>query len=1324
MRSPQLSALRIALALALFALPTVLGDAAAETIRVAQPPGETGLALRAQDRAGVAIHFGLNTFDLNPVEVEGSVAQAVSMPGVFLPNDAGAPDLPGLGRYVAIPHGATARVTILNARTERIEGVEIAPAPVIPLENDDGPLVYEKDLSIYERDTFYPAKPVRVSDPMTMRGVDVVIVGVTPFQYNPITKELLIYTELELRVDFVGGNGLFGETRLRSRFWEPILRAQLLNYETLPAVELDGPRDGSRYGYEYVIITPTDPGFVAWGDSLKLWRNLQGISTEVFTTAETGTSASSIESWLNNAYTTWAQPPAAFLILGDYPSSGDGGRDIAITAPVWSGYCVSDNIYADVDGDDLPDMAHGRICARDATELGHMITKMLDYERQPYTDAGFYDHPVIAGGWQTERWFILCTEVCYGHQANVLGKHPVREYAIYSGTPGSVWSTATNTSTVVNYFGPNGLGYIPSTPEHLTDWGSNATRVNNDLNAGAYMMLHRDHGYEYGWGEPDYDKYDLDGLSNPMYPFIFSINCLTGRYDYGAETFTEKFHRMNYGAIGLVAASEVSYSFVNDTFVWGMFDGLWEGFMPDYGPYPHGPDPLRTCFGMCYGKYFLEASNWPYNTSSKTVTYHLFHHHGDAYLRMYSEVPYALSVTHDTELCIDAGTFGIQANAGALIALTVDGAIIGVAEATGAWQDVPVTPQSETGTLRITVTAPNAYRYDQSVPISTCGSTLTADFAGDPTSGCAPLTVAFTDFSTGGDITSWDWDFGDGGTSTAQNPAHEYLAAGTYTVSLTVSGPAGTDTETKTNYISVSAAPTADFSGSPTSGSEPLTVQFTDLSTGQPTTWSWDFGDGGTSSEQNPSHTYPAGDYTVALTVTNGCGSDVETKTGYIHVEAPPPVALALSDIPVAGTVSGSYLDTHVSDNTREVITEVSSQTHPRKWYSTLEHRWDFNVQAGTSITFHLEAYRPANSDGDDFTFEYSTDGNAFTPLVTVASSTEQSYSAALPDYISGTVYVRVVDTDHSRDHQSLDSIYIDYMDIESISGPVPPIADFEGVPTSGYAPLIVQFTDLSSGAPTAWSWDFGDGGTSAVSDPSYQYDLPGTYTVSLTVTNEHGSDTETKTGYIVVTEMGSGELHVQDMTVERKIAGINASGLCTVLIYDEADQPVSGAVVDLTYTGPNNGSLSGTTGTDGRVTVETSKSRNPVGEWCFEVTNVTLTGYSYNPLANLVTIACESGPVSDPAGLEVVQLSLSGPVGARPARGLHAVSFSLAEPGLVELAIYSVTGRKVATLADGWRAAGAHTVSFDASHLGAGVYFCRLQTADRREVRKVMLIR
>ncbi|NLE27888.1 MAG: PKD domain-containing protein, partial [Clostridiaceae bacterium] len=175
-----------------------------------------------------------------------------------------------------------------------------------------------------------------------------------------------------------------------------------------------------------------------------------------------------------------------------------------------------------------------------------------------------------------------------------------------------------------------------------------------------------------------------------------------------------------------------------------------------------------------------------------------------------------------------------------------------------------------------------------------------ANFTANVTAGDAPLAVRFTDLSTG--TTARSWNFGDGTTSTEQNPVHVYTAAGVYTVSLTATNDAGNDTEVKTNYITVTAepggdAPVANFAANVTNGDAPLTVQFNDLSTNTPTSWAWDFNNDDTidSTEQNPIHVYDAaGTYTVNLTATNDAGSDSEVKAGYITVTEPEP------DVPVA----------------------------------------------------------------------------------------------------------------------------------------------------------------------------------------------------------------------------------------------------------------------------------------------------------------------------------------------------------------------------------------------------------------------------------------
>jgi len=298
--------------------------------------------------------------------------------------------------------------------------------------------------------------------------------------------------------------------------------------------------------------------------------------------------------------------------------------------------------------------------------------------------------------------------------ANELGKDPTREYAIYSGSP-TTWSTATNTAAVTSYFGQSGLGYLPDTPAHLTDWGSNATRINAGINAGTFMVQHRDHGLETGWGEPDYRNSDLPGLNNEDLTYVFSINCLTGMFDYGSESFAEAFHRHAQGALGLIAATEVSYSFVNDVYVWGMFDYMYPDFCPDIGT--PGAHKFLPAFANASGKYFLQASSWPYNTNNKEVTYFLFHHHGDAFQTVYSEVPTPLNVAHEASLISGVDFFNVTADDGALIGLSVGGELIASAVSRGGLTTIPIPSQTPGQDLIVTVTKQNKFRYRQAVPI-------------------------------------------------------------------------------------------------------------------------------------------------------------------------------------------------------------------------------------------------------------------------------------------------------------------------------------------------------------------------------------------------------------------------------------------------------------------------------------------------------------------------------------------------------------------------------------------------------------------------------
>ncbi len=341
-----------------------------------------------------------------------------------------------------------------------------------------------------------------------------------------------------------------------------------------------------------------------------------------------------------------------------------------------------------------------------------------------------------------------------------------------------------------------------------------------------------------------------------------------------------------------------------------------------------------------------------------------------------------------------------------------------------------------------------------------------AVFSASKTTLVAGETISFIEESE--HALSYEWEFlgGDPAISSEQNPSVSYPNAGTYSVTLTVTNEDGEDTETKTDYISVSrieTPPLAAFSSSETAIEAGEDLSFTDESTNAPTSWAWEFpgGDPATSSEQNPSVTYTdAGTYSVTLTVTNADGEDTEIKTDYISVsriETPPLAAFSGSETDIEAGEDLSFTD--------------ESTNAPTSW------AWEF-------------------PGGDP------------------ATSSEQNPSVTYPN--AGTYSVTLTVTNEDGENTETKTDYISVSRIET-----PPLAAFSGSETAIEAGEDLSFTDESTNSPTSWAWEFpgGDPATSSEQNPSVSYPNAGTYSVTLTVANEDGEDTETKTDYISVSE-------------------------------------------------------------------------------------------------------------------------------------------------------------------------------------------------------------
>jgi PKD repeat protein len=400
-----------------------------------------------------------------------------------------------------------------------------------------------------------------------------------------------------------------------------------------------------------------------------------------------------------------------------------------------------------------------------------------------------------------------------------------------------------------------------------------------------------------------------------------------------------------------------------------------------------------------------------------------------------------------------------------------------------------------------------------------------AAFTASPASGELPLAVAFTSTSSG-TITSYAWTFGDGGTSSAANPTHTYAAAGTYGVSLTATGPLGTDTEVKPDLIAVTAPspPIADFVASPTSGPAPLLVTFTDASGGSVTARAWSFGDGQGSSARDPQHAYGApGTYSVTLTVTNPSGSSTMTRTDLVRVDPPPPLRTFL---PVA--------DAHASESkpTTSYGTGTALRVKNQSGGSFQSFLcFDLTDLGGsvTSAVLRLFCTDGSNSGGhlvagvasdwSETSLTWASRPALPAPLAPLGAVTAGRWvELDVSSVVTGPglhSFALAGGSTNSAMYSSREGMNPAQLVVET-GTPTTPQAAFSARPLAGPAPLEVAFQDESTGAPTSWAWSFGDGGTSSERNPVHVYAAPGAFTVSLSVSSALGSPTVTRSDLVV----------------------------------------------------------------------------------------------------------------------------------------------------------------------------------------------------------------
>jgi PKD repeat protein len=433
---------------------------------------------------------------------------------------------------------------------------------------------------------------------------------------------------------------------------------------------------------------------------------------------------------------------------------------------------------------------------------------------------------------------------------------------------------------------------------------------------------------------------------------------------------------------------------------------------------------------------------------------------------------------------------------------------------------------------------------------SAAGSPPVVGFSASATSGSGTLTTTFTDTSTGGG--GMVWDFGDGATSMAQAPTHTYSLPGDYTVSLTEIGSGGQATLTRADYIHVAAVtPAAAFSASGYRlGTGTLSTGFTDTSANYPASWLWDFGDGTTSTSQNPSHTYAApGTYTVSLAASNSAGSNTLAKTGYVVVNGPHTGCDIFTEahgvytggsgwtgnvwvwLPCAGSTSsflankGAYGPSLPAPSAvgytvgnYDLVANVARAPGGTLYYRIDNYGTEANCNGGwTSVATSGDVDTRAGLAAGDQPYLYFCSGTA----ATSASWAPASMACSGWTHTAAEVWYLPPGFPQGGGSNPCGGASWTWTSVTPAPTPAP-TARFTAGTVNPIAGASVAFTDGSLYAPTNWCWTFGDAAVlpacdSTSQNPTHAYASAGTYTVSLKALNINGSDTLARAGYIVV---------------------------------------------------------------------------------------------------------------------------------------------------------------------------------------------------------------
>ncbi|MFZ4399732.1 MAG: C25 family cysteine peptidase [Bacteroidales bacterium] len=653
----------------------------------------TSLSIKENTESGFVVKSTLSELNFSSVITDKGLFTKLELPDYTPGNEIGSPQLAVLRNLIEVPLGATVKIIIKNSQIKTYKLKDLgnlnALIPVQPpvSKNDESKkeLIYNQN--VYSKNQFLSLPLVSVDQLGLMRGVRIARLNISPIQYNPVSKTIKVYTNIEAEIRFENAD-LAATKASKEKNYSPFFssfQSKLLN-----KLSTGNTKDAlSKYPVKYVIVS--DPMFQSALQPFVQWKTKKGFKViEAYTNnAAVGNTTTSIKAYLQSLYNagTTADPaPTYVLFVGDIAQ-----------VPSFSGTTgthKTDLYYCEYTGDFFPEVYYGRFSAQTVAQLQPQINKTLEYEQYLMLNKSFLNNVLMVAGVDASN------APTYGN-----------------GQVNYATSTYFNTNN-----GFNCTSYLY--PASATSAASIIQQVSEGVGFANYTA----HGGSSGWSDPSFSVSDVATLqNNGKYPLMVGNCCVTNQFDV-SECFGEALLRANNkGAIGYIGASDNSYW--DEDFWWACGVGTITA-NPTYNTTGLGAlDRIMHTNGEPFSKWYVSQGQMV-NAGNLAVTqgspsnfdyyWEIYHLMGDPSLMPYFKIPQQLNASYMPIIPLGYTSFTVNTEAYAYIGISMNGTLYGSALAdSNGLAVVNITPFTTTGVANLVITKQNRQPIITTIPTAT-----------------------------------------------------------------------------------------------------------------------------------------------------------------------------------------------------------------------------------------------------------------------------------------------------------------------------------------------------------------------------------------------------------------------------------------------------------------------------------------------------------------------------------------------------------------------------------------------------------------------------